>query len=129
LNPVASSSSSQPQEPEADEEEEGSLPELTPSLLAFSRIPLRDYQQSWEFIQAHRDVIVPGASDALLVAAFRAQSDGESAYAKKCIHQSLLLQYCDKLGTDGVRVFFKRYIFFFLLFLAYPDTYESRNLG
>lgn len=56
----------------------------------------------------HRDVIVPGASDALLVAAFKAQSNGQSRHAQQCVHQSLLLQYCDKLGGDGVRVFFRK---------------------
>lgn len=54
---------------------------------------------------------MPGASDALLVAAFTAQGDGKAKYAKQCVNQSLLLQYCDKLGRDGVSVFFKRYVF------------------
>lgn len=45
------------------------------------------------------------------MAAFTAQSDGKPKYAKQCVHQSLLLQYCDKLGKDGVAVFFKRYVF------------------
>lgn len=55
-------------------------------------------------------MVVPGAYDALLVAAFRAESNNESKYAKQCVHQSLLLQYCDKLGPDGVRIFFKKMI-------------------
>ena len=95
---------------EADDEEEENLPSLTPSLTAFSHLPLRDYSKSWEFIQAHPDVVVPGASDALLVAAFRAQNAGDEPYAKQCVHQSLLLQYCDKLGVDGVRVFFNKFV-------------------
>jgi len=113
LNPKASTSTAAAA-PEADEEtddpEDAELPELTPSLEAFSRLPLWAYETSWEFIQSHRDVIVAGASDALLVAAFRAQSDGKEAYAKQCVHQSLLLQYCDKLGKDGVRVFFQKMV-------------------
>ncbi|KAF9013206.1 hypothetical protein BDQ17DRAFT_1386816 [Cyathus striatus] len=88
--------------------EEEELPELTPTLEAFSKLPLKGYEKSFEFIQAHRDVVVPGASDALLVAAFKAQSDGKSKYAKQCVHQSLLLQYCEKLGPDGVGIFFKK---------------------
>ncbi|KAF8627453.1 hypothetical protein AX17_006267 [Amanita inopinata Kibby_2008] len=118
LNPKAaavpsSSSAPAPSEEEAeaaDDEEEESLPELTPSLEAFSQLPVRAYDKSFEFIQQHRDVVVPGASDALLVAAFRAQREGKSKYARQCVHQSLLLQYCDKLGVDGVRVFFKKMI-------------------
>ena len=84
------------------------LPELTPSLEGFSRISVRGYEESWEYIKAHRDVYVPGASDALLVAAFRAQSDGDSKWALQCVHQSLLLQYCDKLGKDGPSMFFRK---------------------
>jgi len=52
--------------------------------------------------------VVPGASDALLVSAFRAQKEGKSKYAKQCVHQSLVLQYGEKLGKDGVQLFFKR---------------------
>jgi cell division cycle protein 37 len=84
------------------------LPSLTPSLQEFAKIPLWDFQASWDFIKMHRDVVVPGAADALLVAAFRAQSDGRPDEAKKCVHQSKLLNYCDSLGKDGVRVFFQR---------------------
>ena len=93
-----------------DDDEEGELPELTPALLAFSKIPVKAYGKSFEYIQHHREVYVPGASDALLVAAFRAQGQDKPRYAKQCIHQSLLLQYCEKLGKDGVGVFFKKYI-------------------
>lgn len=81
---------------------------MTPVLEEFSRLPLKGYEQSFHFIQAHRDVYVPGATDALLVAAFRAETRGTRTYAKQCVHQSLLLQYCDKLGRDGVRLFFQR---------------------
>ncbi|KAF7980515.1 hypothetical protein HWV62_38034 [Athelia sp. TMB] len=90
--------------------EEDDLPELTPSLEAFSKLPLHNYEMSWKFIQSHRDVIVPGASDALLVASFRAQSNGHPGLAKQCVHQSLLLQYCEKLGPDGVRLFFQKMV-------------------
>ena len=109
LNPKAaepSTSGAPTAEPEVEDEED--LPELTPSLEAFSKIRLGDYQKSFEFIQQHRDVYVPGASDALLVAAFTAEGDGKSKYAKQCVHQSLLIQYCEKLGRDGVGVFFKK---------------------
>lgn len=118
LNPAASSSKApspsvatgnSPDSVEDDEIEE-ELPELTPSLEQFSRLPLWGYSQSFNFIQANRDVVVPGASDALLVAAFRAESKSQFEYAKKCVHQSLLLQYCEKLGKDGVRLFFQKMI-------------------
>ncbi|KAG5648350.1 hypothetical protein DXG03_004922 [Asterophora parasitica] len=107
LNPKAAAAEA---EDDGDDTDDDSLPELTPSLEAFSKIPVRAYEKSFEFIQSHRDVIIPGASDALLVAAFRAQSAGKAKYAKQCVHQSLLLQYCEKLGKDGVRVFFRKMI-------------------
>lgn len=51
-----------------------------------------------------------GSSDALLVAAFKAEQAGEKRYAKQCVHQSLVLQYGEKLGHDGFRLFFKKMI-------------------
>ncbi|KIK57286.1 hypothetical protein GYMLUDRAFT_173119 [Collybiopsis luxurians FD-317 M1] len=108
LNPEASGSKL----PESSvlTEEDDTLPELTPILAEFSKIPYRGFEKSFEFIQRHRDVVVPGASDALLVAAFTAQGEGKKKLAKQCVHQSLLLQYCEKLGGDGVRVFFQKMI-------------------
>lgn len=109
LNPKsAEPSTSAPATNDDDEEEEDGLPELTESLIAFSKIPVKDYEKSYEFIQQHRDVYVPGASDALLVAAFTAQGENKPKYAKQCVFQSLLLQYCEKLGRDGVGIFFKK---------------------
>lgn len=110
LNPKASPSSATPPSPEDEEEEEEALPELTPALEGFSQIPVAAYLKSYEFIQSHRDVYVPGAADALLVAAFQAQGKGQAKLARQCVHQSLLLQYCEKLGRDGVGIFFKRYV-------------------
>ena len=93
---------------EVDDEDATEIPEMTPILEEFAKLPLRGYTQSFEFIQKHRDVYVPGASDALFIAGFRAQRAGDAARAKRCIHQSMLLQYCEKLGPDGVRLFFQR---------------------
>ncbi|KAJ6508692.1 Cdc37 N terminal kinase binding-domain-containing protein [Mycena sanguinolenta] len=100
------------QEPAAEEEEDldDDVANLTPSLEAFSKLPLGGFEQSFRFIQEHRDVVVPGASDALLGAAFKAQYDNKPKYSKQCVHQSLLLQYGDKLGTNGLGVFFKKMI-------------------
>lgn len=113
LNPkgvaAASSSSSTAAAPSADDsepEDDSGLPQMTPALEAFSQIPYASFARSFEYIQGHREVVVPGAADALLVAAFNAQGEGKAKYAKQCVHQSLLLQYCEKLGGDGVRVFF-----------------------
>ncbi len=116
LNPkgVEAAAVSQPDADSIDDDDhlEG-LPEITPSLQEFSKLPLWDFERSFQFIQQHRDVYVPGAPDALFLAAYTAQSEGKPKYAKQCIHQSLLLQYCEKLGNDGVGVFFKKYGFFY----------------
>ena len=92
-------------------DEEDVVPEMTPVIAEFSKLPLRGFERSWEFIKAHRDVVVPGAADALLVAGYRAQREGKSVYAKQCVHQSLLLQYGEKLGKDGISVFFNKCAF------------------
>jgi cell division cycle protein 37 len=96
------------EEAEEDAEDDEDIANLTPSLEAFSKIPLKGFEQSFRFIQEHRDVVVPGASDALLGAAFKAQYDNKPKYAKQCVHQSLLLQYGDKLGVNGLGLFFKK---------------------
>ncbi|TFY59211.1 hypothetical protein EVG20_g7877 [Dentipellis fragilis] len=108
LASAAASSSKGPAAASAEDELD-ELPEMTPSLEEFARLPLWDFEKSWHFIQNHREVVVPGASDALLVAAFTAQNNGDSKLAKQAVHQSLLLQYGDKLGKDGLRLFFQRY--------------------
>lgn len=95
----------------ADDDDDSSdeeLPTLTPSLQKFSQIPYKAYERSFEFVQRDKGVFVEGATDALLLAAFTAQSDGNSKYSLQCVHQGLLIQYCEKLGRDGVSIFFKR---------------------
>ncbi|GJJ15575.1 hypothetical protein Clacol_009853 [Clathrus columnatus] len=109
----ADATSSVGKSPAEDEDNDGDdeLPELTPALLGFSKIKYKDYNASWKYIQDYpRHVIVPGATDALLVEAFSAQRRGQKKYAKQCVHQGLLLQYCEKLGPDGVRLFFRRMV-------------------
>lgn len=106
--PSTSASTSTARAPDDNDDEDAEVPHMTPSLEEFAKLPLWDFERIWLFIQSHREVVVPGASDALLVAAFRAQRDGKSTYAKQCVHQSLVLQYGEKLGKDGVQLFFKR---------------------
>jgi len=94
-------------EDNSDDEETG-LPEMTPMLEGFSKIPVGSFEESWLYIQDRKGVYVEGASDALLIAAFTAEREGRRKYAKQCVHQSLLLQYCEKLGKDGPRMFFNK---------------------
>lgn len=83
--------------------------ELTPAAREFSRIKVGDFQSSLQFIGKHYDQIMTSKTqDSLLGEAFSAQLKGQSVYAKQCVHQALLVQYCRQLGRDGVGVFFKR---------------------
>lgn len=85
------------------------LPELTPIQTKFASLALGDFEGAWSFIQDNHDIFTPGATDAFLLAGFRAEVKGESKYAKQCVNRSLMLQYCEKLGRDGVSLFFKRW--------------------
>ena len=109
--------------PDAGDQEdvEEGHPELTPTLEAFSKISLWNYEQSFQFIQSHREVYVSGASDALLLTGFKAQDEGKSKYAKQCVHQSLLIQYREKLGRDGFGLFFRKCVY--PLIQGLPETY------
>lgn len=74
----------------------------------FAKIQMGDYRTCLRFISEHREVVEERETDGLLIEAFNAQMDGKDAYAKQCVHQALLLQYCRSLGSNGVDVFFKR---------------------
>lgn len=74
----------------------------------FAKIPFGDYRTSLQFISENPSVLAEKETDGLLVEAFNAQTDSNSDYARQCVHQALLLQYCRALGRDGVALFFKR---------------------
>ncbi|KAH7337062.1 Cdc37 N terminal kinase binding-domain-containing protein [Rhizoctonia solani] len=95
----------------ADDEDDDDLeplPELTPLQSKFALLPLGDFEKAFQFIQDNHEIFSPGATDAFLLAGFRAQMKGDSKYAKQCVNRSLMLQYCEKLGRDGVSLFFQR---------------------
>ena len=96
------------QEPAADDNEEEEHIEPTTLGREFAKIKKGDYNACRKFISEHHDVVAERETDGLLVEAFNAQMDGKEAYAKQCVHQALLLQYCRTLGRNGVDVFFKR---------------------
>lgn len=95
--------------PQAEDDDDEDNLKLSPTGKAFSKIKYADYKASLEFIGKHYDEIInEGTQQALLGEAFEAQLKGQEKYAKQCVHQSLLIQYCRNLGRDGVGVFFKR---------------------
>ena len=79
----------------------------------FAKFAMGDYAGSLEFIGRNPAILSEKETDGLLVEAFNAQSDAQGQksqedYARQCVHQALLLQYCRQLGKDGVGLFFKR---------------------
>lgn len=53
-------------------------------------------------------MLTEATHDAMLLEAFEAERRGDKALAKRCVHQSLLINYCRELGRDGVGLFFQR---------------------
>ena len=86
--------------------------EASPLAKQFGKIKHGDYAASLQFIGKHPEVLNEKETDGLLVEAFNAQSNAKNKkdeeYARQCVHQALLLQYCRQLGRDGVGLFFKR---------------------
>lgn len=74
----------------------------------FAMIKMGDYKSCLNFISQHRELVTEKETDGLLIEGFNAQMEGKAVYAKQCVHQALLLQYCRSLGRDGVGLFFKR---------------------
>ena len=93
---------------EEDSEEDTTSIKLTPEGQQFANIKLGDYRSNLQYISQHPDIVTEATQDALLVEAFNAQMKGKELYARTCVHQGLLLQYCRQLGRDGVGLFFKR---------------------
>ncbi|KAL1296629.1 hypothetical protein AAFC00_000116 [Neodothiora populina] len=82
--------------------------QASPVAKKFAKIRFGDYRSSLEFISKNLEVLGEKNTDGLLVEAFSAQTDHKDDYARQCVHQALLLQYCRQLGKDGVQLFFKR---------------------
>jgi cell division cycle protein 37 len=74
----------------------------------FANIKSNDYRESNNFISSHPSILSEKEQDGILMLAFDAQLEGRDDFARNCVHQALLLQYCRALGKDGVALFFKR---------------------
>lgn len=85
--------------------------DVEPTVLGrqFASLKYGDYRSCLAFISEHPEIISERETDGLLVEAFEAQLKKKESYAKLCVHQALLIQYCRNLGRDGVGLFFKRY--------------------
>ncbi|KAI1460585.1 hypothetical protein F4805DRAFT_416396 [Annulohypoxylon moriforme] len=91
----------------ADDDDDAEM-EASPDARNFANIKASDYRESNRFIGLHPHILTEKETDGLLVMAFDAQLQGKDDFARQCVHQALLLQYCRALGKDGVALFFKR---------------------
>lgn len=82
--------------------------EASPAAKQFAKIKVGDYGASMDFLAKYPEILTEKETDGLLILAFDAQLDDKNDYARQCVHQALLLQYCRALGRDGVALFFKR---------------------
>ncbi|KAL4759214.1 Hsp90 co-chaperone CDC37 [Aspergillus foveolatus] len=108
LNPKAASG---PSNQESNDNEAVDDPDsIQASALAkkFAKIDRSDYRALHQFISDHPEIVAEKETDGLLVEAFNSQMEGKETYARQCVHQGLLLQYCRSLGPDGISLFFKR---------------------
>lgn len=102
LAPPASTSDS--------EDEAEDVPLLTPSALRFSLIAPLDFPKSFAAISADPSLLSEATTDALLVEAFTVAMKGDDKRAREFVEKGLLIQYCARLGRDGVALFFRRLV-------------------
>lgn len=86
---------------------EGDLTTL-PFLDEFSK--LKSIQESADFVRDHMSIIHTDYNSGLLSLAFRAETKGDKARAKQCIHQATIVNYCKEMGPANTPMFFKRII-------------------
>ncbi|CAI7607028.1 unnamed protein product [Penicillium bialowiezense] len=105
LNPGAGSASKA--DDEGNDEDPADV-EISPLAKKFANLKTGDYRAYLQFISANPDIVAEKETDGLLVEAFNSQMKGKEDYARQCVHQGLLLQYCRSLGRDGIQLFFTR---------------------
>ncbi|KAK0722780.1 Cdc37 N terminal kinase binding-domain-containing protein [Lasiosphaeria miniovina] len=115
LNPNFAGTPSVPAPPSApgaaddgDDDDDDDDMEASPTDKQFAQIKASEQRQSLSFLSAHPEILTEKDTDAILMLAFNSQLEGRDDYARNCVHQALLLQYCRALGRDGVALFFKR---------------------
>ncbi|KAI9742586.1 MAG: hsp90 co-chaperone Cdc37 [Claussenomyces sp. TS43310] len=105
LQPESSGAEADVDEPAGSDDDEVEPTELGK---AFARIKPTDYRACLQFISQNPSVLAERETDGLLVLAFNSELAGKGDFARQCVQQALLLQYCRSLGRDGVGLFFKR---------------------
>lgn len=92
------------QSPPVDED----IPDLSPAGRQFIDTPIDKWEKLFACISNHPELLSPKIVDSILMEAFNAAGKDDSSRVMRCVHQALILQYCAKLGSDGVNLFFKR---------------------
>ncbi|KAJ5584218.1 uncharacterized protein N7459_004018 [Penicillium hispanicum] len=107
LNPAAGSQPSTNQA-ENDDDDDPANVEISDLAKRFALLKSGDYTAYLQFISSNPQIVAEKETDGLLVEAFNSQMKGQEDYARQCVHQGLLLQYCRSLGPDGIKLFFSR---------------------
>lgn len=69
------------------------------------------FETALQFLSKHKHLLRDSSTtDSLLLEAFNSQMSGKVALARRCVEKALMLQYCSKLGPDGVNLFFRRMV-------------------
>lgn len=95
---------------DSGDEEEDAAP-LTELARRFSLIPVGNFEMAFKAISSEPSLLSEANTDALLVEAFSVGMKGglaNEARARQLVEKGLILQYCMRLGKDGVALFFKR---------------------
>jgi len=113
LNPGSSNQASGDAADNNDDDDPANV-EISELGKKFAALKPNDYNAYLQFISANPQIVAEKETDGLLVEAFNRQIKGDEAYARQCVHQGLLLQYCRSLGPDGIKLFFTRYVPYYL---------------
>lgn len=105
--PASAITASDDDEDDEDEDEED-VPTMTESAKRFVQIQPGNWELAYRAISSDPSLLKEEIDDAILVEAFEQAMKGKRKEAMACVHASKILQYCRKLGKDGVALFFKR---------------------
>ncbi|KAJ5216298.1 uncharacterized protein N7498_002705 [Penicillium cinerascens] len=108
LNPGAGSSAHNAENDDEGDDDDPANVEISPLAKKFANLKPNDYSAYLQFISENPQIVAEKETDGLLVEAFNSQMKGKEDYARHCVHQGLLLQYCRSLGPDGIKLFFTR---------------------
>lgn len=135
---AAAGTSSQPSAgSESDDEDEENIPEADDIQRQFANLPscvpssiplsasalpanfdpakslnINAFETALQFLSKHKVLLHPSnnTTDSLLLEAFNAQMASNSSLSRRCVEKALMIQYCNKLGPDGVNLFFRRMV-------------------